>query len=123
MLRRILAFLVLLCHMNSSMFLPQVPERDIFDTNNKQEDDINTVIEYVDQVILGHHADTPEDGDDDSGQNFHQGNITTYYYEPFFIKIHTAAFSIRKQQRFTPFCLKSIPSVDFDIVSPPPDIC
>lgn len=123
MLKRILAFLVLLCHMNGSMFLPQVPERDIYNADNKQEDDINTVIEYVDQVILGYHADTPEDEDDDSGQNFHQGNITTCYYEPVFIKINTTAFSIRKQQHFTPFYLKSIPSVDFDIVSPPPDIC
>ncbi len=109
--------------MNSSMFLPQVPEQDIYNTDNQQEDDINTVIEYIDQVILGHHDDTPEDEDDDSGQNFHLVNITNYYYEPFFIDINTTTVSPRKQQHFTPFYVKVIPSVYFDIVSPPPDIC
>ena len=65
-MRRFLAFILLLCHMNSSMFLPQVAEYGLYDSNGNQLNAINTFRGYF-QVVLGydHHAD-----DDDNGQNF-----------------------------------------------------
>ena len=69
-MKKIVAFILLLCHMNTSMFLPQMDEEDVYIASGQQVDDINSVVEYVDQVMLGHKDDTPEDEDDDSGQNF-----------------------------------------------------
>jgi hypothetical protein len=52
------------------MLLPQVAEVDSYDTAGLQRDDINSVYEYIDQVLLGNLDATPEDEDDDSGRNF-----------------------------------------------------
>jgi hypothetical protein len=41
-MKKLLAFILLLSHMNTSMFLPQVPEDDIYDGNGNQVDDINS---------------------------------------------------------------------------------
>ena len=68
-MKKILAFFLLISHMNTSMFLPQVPEDDVYDTNGNQLDDINSIVEYVMVKIgLDHTAD---DEDNDSGQNLH----------------------------------------------------
>lgn len=122
MFKRVIAFIILLGHMNSSMFLPQVAEQDIYDANGQQEDDINTVAEYVYQVILGHHDNTPEDEDDDSGQNFHLINIVNYCYEPFFVDVDTTAVVSADKKHFISFNVQLIPAVSFEILSPPPDI-
>lgn len=68
-MKRFLSLIVLLCHINASMFLPQVAEEDVYDAHGMQVDDVNSLVEYF-QVALGydHHAD---DEDDDNGQNFH----------------------------------------------------
>ncbi len=122
MIKRVIAFIVLLVHMNSSMFLPQVAEQDIYDASGQQEDDINTVAEYVYQVILGHHDNTPEDEDDDSGQNFHLVNIVNYCYEPFFADVDITAVVSADKKQFISFNVQLIPAVSFEILSPPPDI-
>src|SRR5215203_1092819 len=92
-MKNLLAFLVLISHMNFSMFLPQMAEVDIYDANGMQQDDINSLIEYVDQVVLGNHDDTPEDEDDDSGQNFSLAKTVDYLYQQNFFVI---------EQHFTP---------------------
>ena len=62
--------------MNTSMFLPQVPEDDVFDKSGRQIDDINSVVEWV-ATALGYDH-TSDDEDDDSGQNFHL--VKSYEY-------------------------------------------
>ncbi len=52
MFQKIITIFILLCHVNSSMFLPQVAEQDIYNSNGQQEDDINTVIEYCDKAMV-----------------------------------------------------------------------
>ena len=117
-MKKLLAFILLLSHMNTSMFLPQVPEDDIYDGNGNQLDDINSIVEFV-MVKLGidHHAD---DEDDDSGQNFHLVNATVYFYQQ--------EIKILEQQKFTDpighsytgyiSCRLNTPS--YDIIAPPP---
>ena len=116
-MKKVLAFILLLSHMNTSMFLPQVPEVDTYDANGNQLDDINSIVEYVMvQVGLDHHAD---DEDDDSGQNLHVVTGFQYTFEPFFgyvakhyAEINTNLFSEYHQQK--------IPSIAYDIIVPPP---
>ena len=117
-MKRLLAFILLLSHMNTSMLLPQVPEDDVYDANGNQVDDINSVVEYV-MVHLGidHHAD---DEDDDQGQNFHIVKIFEYCFQPVFSDIKTNEFTITKQAMFGVYKESKIPNVSFDIIIPPP---
>ena len=62
-MKKVFAFILLLCHLNTSMFLPQVDEDDQYDAHGQQIDDLNTVSEYIDQVVLGDVDKTPEDED------------------------------------------------------------
>lgn len=75
-MKKIVAILVLLSHMNTSMFLPQVPMEDVYDKNGQQLEDINSVVEWV-LVSLG-IDDVPDDEDDDTGQQFRLAQFNYY---------------------------------------------
>lgn len=115
-MRRFVAFILLLSHMNTSMFLPQVPEQDVYDAKGNQLDDITSIVELV-RVKLGydHHAD---DENDDSGQNFHVPHFE-YTFEPFSEEIKHD-FIIKKSDQFPDHHEQKIPSVSYDIIVPPP---
>src|SRR3954466_4082174 len=85
MLRKILAFILLFAHLNTSMFIPQMDEEvDVYDSAGNQVDDINTLIEYIDQDVLGHNDNSPEDEDDDPARPLHVIKIVDYSFHPFF---------------------------------------
>lgn len=57
------------------MFFPMVDEDDQYDeVTGLQKDDINSLAEYIYQVILGHKDTTPEDEDDDQAHFYHIKN-------------------------------------------------
>jgi hypothetical protein len=120
MLRNVSIFIVMLVHINGSMFLPQVPEQDIYNAQGQQEKDINTVIEYIDEVIIGNHDKDPVDEDNDDGQNFHLVKIVDYYFEIDFAPVkHKPLISATKQQ-FCLFSEEKLHPVILDILAPPP---
>ncbi|MEO5649296.1 MAG: hypothetical protein ABIR03_05150 [Ginsengibacter sp.] len=116
-MKRLLAFILLLSHMNTSMFLPQVPEVDTYDANGNQLDDINSIVEYV-MVKMGldHHAD---DEDSDNGQNLHLVTGFQYTFEPFFTQIHKD-YSENKSNFFPEYSQSKISFISYDIIVPPP---
>lgn len=122
MLRKGLAFIVLICHINSSMFLPQVAEQDIFNSSGQQQDDINTVFEYINKIVLGNHLDVPQDEDDDNGQNFHMVKEVNYFFQPFFTDLEQNITESEKQSTYTDLTEQKIITVSFDIITPPPDL-
>ena len=89
MLRKILATILLLNHLNTSMFIPQMAEVDSYDSFGTQVDDINTLVEYIDQQVLGHYDNTPEDEDDDSGQPYHIIKMVDYVWHPYVPAVQT----------------------------------
>lgn len=117
-MKRLLAFILILSHMNTSMFLPQVPEQDVYDSNGNQLDDITSIVELV-RVKLGydHQAD---DENDDSGQNFHIVN-TGYNIEPFIGEIKKE-FAINHSKKFSDLKESKVPLVVYDILVPPPKV-
>jgi hypothetical protein len=116
-MKKLLAFILLVSHMNTSMFLPQVPETDTYDANGNQLDDINSIVEYVMvQIGLDHHAD---DEDDDSGQNLHVVTGFQYTFEPFFGHV-VKQYSEININRFGEYHQQKIPSMAYDIIIPPP---
>ncbi|MEO9145339.1 MAG: hypothetical protein ABI237_07245 [Ginsengibacter sp.] len=118
-MRRLLAFILLISHMNTSMFLPQAPEVDVYDTNGNQLDDITSIVELV-RVQLGydHHAD---DENDDSGQNFHIVNFYEYTFQPFFTEEKNETL-LEKETRFHNLDESKTLSISYDILVPPPKI-
>ena len=116
-MKRILAFILLLSHVNTSMLLPQVPEVDVYDSAGNQLDDVNSIVELV-LVKLGidHTAD---DEDNDSGQNLHVVADFQYTFQPFF-SIIPKDYSIADDNRFIEYSVSKIPLISYDILVPPP---
>ena len=117
-MKKFLAFILLLCHMNTSMFLPQMDEQDEYDASGNQIDDINSVVEYI-EVALGYdnHAD---DEDDDNGQHFVLIKVIDYFYHQPISLIKREEFAPSKSQNFSGYIVTKIPSPSLDILTPPP---
>lgn len=75
------AFLLLLCHMNTSMFLPQNAEADVFDESGMELNDVNSLTEFIAGAFNSDSLNLP-DADDDSGQNFLVTYIELFYKHP-----------------------------------------
>lgn len=120
-MKRVTAFILLLCHMNTSMFLPQVAEDDQFDKNGNQIDDINTVTEYINQVVLGNKDTTPEDEDNDDGQNLHVSKTIEYSYDRQCILLEPLSFVEIKRPEFPSYITPGTTTPSFEITTPPPD--
>jgi hypothetical protein len=122
MFRKLVIFIVTLIHVNGSMFLPQVAEQDIYNAQGQQQKDINTVIEYVDEVIFDHHDKNPVDGDNDQGQNFHLVKIVDYYFGTGFFPLKQKPAGIETKKQFCLYTEKKLSPVTLDILAPPPRI-
>lgn len=105
--------------MNTSMFLPQVQEQDSFDSSGQQADDINSIVELI-RVDLGFDK-TPDDEDDDSGQNFHIVKIPEYSFQQQSILIERNDFIKIKGHQFAVYKTPAVKAVSYDILTPPPD--
>ncbi len=117
-MKKVFAFILLLSHMNTSMFLPQVAEEDQYDANGQQIDDINSVVEYI-AVALGYDH-TADDEDDDSGQNFHLVKAFDYNFEQQYSLLQ-ATFAQQYKNEFPDFITARIEPVSFDVITPPPE--
>lgn len=122
-MKKLSAFILLLCHMNTSMFLPQIAEEDVFDSKGNQVDDINinTVCEYIDEVILGNTDATPEDEDDDSGQNFVTVNALNYFYQQPSFLIETIVEVNSDNPTYSIYLNTKLSSTISDVITPPPE--
>ncbi|MEP7251834.1 MAG: hypothetical protein ABI683_05620 [Ginsengibacter sp.] len=117
-MKKLLAFFLLVSHMNTSMFLPQVPETDLFDASGNQLDDINSVTEFI-MIKLGidHHVD---DEDDDSGQVFHPIKTANFYFQVTCSEIKTRGIIADCSNTFSEFKVDKIPDLSTDVIIPPP---
>ncbi|HWJ92520.1 MAG TPA: hypothetical protein VNR87_15490 [Flavisolibacter sp.] len=120
-MKNLLAFLVLLSHMNFSMFIPQLDEQDEQDEAGCQLDDVNSLYEYIDQVVLGHKDDTPEDEDNDSPAVYHIVKINGYSFSQNIVVIKRPELMLRNKAPYPLFVTQKMPSVFFEIQSPPPE--
>ena len=114
-----LAFIFLLLHINFSMFIPQMEETDSFDANGMPTDDINSLVEYIDQVMLNNIDDTPEDEDDDYARNYSPVQ-NGFYYTSNASEIIPSDFPDVAKVYFPEFPEVEIPSISFDVIAPPP---
>lgn len=120
-MKKCLAFILLLSHMNTSMFLPQTPENDVFDRSGQQVDDINSVVEFL-CVKLGYDH-TCDDEDNDSGQYFHVVKTTDYNFTQSFTNIadNISAISVEDLPCSFLYVESNLTPIALDIIVPPPD--
>lgn len=116
-MRRILAFILLVSHMNTSMLLPQVPMEDVYDEHGEQLDDITSIVELV-MVKLG-FDDYPDDEDDDTGQNFFATHFE-YAFEPVSVT-EAENFSATDDNLLFDYRQEKISNMTYDVPVPPPD--
>ncbi|WP_144887792.1 hypothetical protein [Lacibacter cauensis] len=107
--------------MNFSMFLPQIAEKDSFTLNGQQQDDINSLIEYIDQVVLENNDSTPEDEDDDGGQHFILIKTVDLFSNNAFADLAQTSISI-STTAYPSYKGGDITLSAFDILSPPPEV-
>lgn len=117
-MKKAFAFLLLLCHMNASMFLPQVAEEDTYNDKGQIKDDINSVAEFI-CVALGYDH-TADDEDDDSGQNFHLVNAVDYFYQQEIRVLEDEKFTDLVTHSYTGYTSCKLSTPFYDIIAPPP---
>jgi hypothetical protein len=63
MFKRVIIYSILLLYANAMLFLPKAAGVDIYDTRDHKKDEINSLFEYIYQIVLGNKDKTPEDED------------------------------------------------------------
>lgn len=104
--------------MNTSMFLPQVPQHDVFDEDGNQLDDINSVVEYV-LVTLG-IDDVADDEDNDNGQNFNIVTMTPCVIPPNSTLVEKPTIINNKKSSYLSSSNEDIALMSYDVIVPPP---
>jgi len=114
---KILAFIVLLAHVNFAMFIAQVDEVDAYDKNGQQQEDINSLVEYL--AVACHIKHKPlKDSDDDNARYFHISKFDNYNFSQFgTIK---KEYFFTGKTKFPPRIEKKVSPIFLDIQSPPP---
>lgn len=76
---RAFSYILLFLHIATTMFIPVADEKDIYDARGRQINDINTLFEFVNHVVLGHTEINEQDEDDDQPHFFTGSNNVSYY--------------------------------------------
>ncbi len=118
--KQLLAFILLLSHVNTSMFFPVVEERDLYDKQGVQIDDVNSVVEYMLQGVMGHQQNTPDDEDDDQPHFFHLNKLQNCIcFNSFEVKLHS--LPQLSSTEYPSFGYRILPAAAEDLLSPPPE--
>lgn len=104
--------------MNTSMFFPQVPEQDVFDSKGNQLDNITSIVEWVRvKTGLDHTADN-ENGN--RAQNLHQVKDFQYTFDPASFTKRIACNYRVINIHYPEYRSSKISAVAYDILVPPP---
>lgn len=116
-MRRFLALVVVLSHLNTSMFFPQVAEQDIYDSKGNQIDNITSIVEWI-RVKTGLDH-TPDNENDNRAQNLHPVKTVQYTSDNYFIKT-VKKYVSPIDQYYAEGPISRILMPAYDIVVPPP---
>jgi hypothetical protein len=101
------------------MFIAQVDEKDVYDKNGQQQEDINSVVQYLAVVFHIEHKHLP-DTDDDNARYFHIVKMDEYCSAyPFLIRGNVFA---DLKNIFPFFIEKKLSIVPLNVQGPPPKI-
>ena len=120
-MKRIIAFILLSLFINSSMLLPQVNELCTQHSCGKQSNHVNSLLEWVDEVLLEHNDATPEDEDD---ENIFVNNIPdeeVCHRSPHKNEVTPHQIILAGRFLFAEYEEGKVPNLIFEISSPPPE--
>ncbi|MGZ5285996.1 MAG: hypothetical protein ACXWB9_02375 [Flavisolibacter sp.] len=118
MVNKLLALILLVSHINSTMLLPQVAEHDVY-FNGQQADDINSVLEYIQQEVLNIQDKSPEDEDNDAGKEINPVASMDQSCDLKF-RIHFEHPDFTILQCYHKMADQKTPGLSMDISTPPP---
>ena len=116
---KIIAFIVLVSHINFSMFIAQIDEVDVFDKNGQQREDVNSLIEYLANTFHVKHKPL-KDSDDDNARYFHVIKLPSCIIPQPIVEKENNFHFIDKS--FSLYIEKKLISLSLDIQGPPPKI-
>ncbi len=121
-MKQVFTFIVLLCHINFTMFFPTVEEHDVYSGNGAMIDEVNSVYEYVDEVLLGDKDDTPEDEDDDEPDFYQVIKIGDYYFHDLSTQLKCSSLATYSKISYPNYLQDKLLALSYDIVAPPPQV-
>lgn len=118
-----MVYIVLLMHVNTYMFFPMIDEVDTYERSGKQKDDINSLAEYIYQVLLGHRDSTPEDEDDDQAHYYQLKSSARYIVCDCFIRpsVSPAPPALLVRPQYGIAATQRLLTASYDITAPPPE--
>jgi hypothetical protein len=119
-MKKPIAFIVLLCHINFTMFFPTVKEYDLYTSNGIMIDEINSVYEYVDEDLFGDKDESPDDEDDDEPDFYELIKIGSYYFHNVGTELTCAPLQTYSKLAYPAYIYNSLLSLSYDVVAPPP---
>lgn len=111
---------MLLLHINFIMFIPQLDEVDVYDTLGRQTGDINSVTEYISQVLLGNNGTNRQDEDDDCARNLSIA-LVAFDCQQQVIEIIKPALPDISSEKFILYSTGKTQLMSFDVIAPPPE--
>lgn len=117
MLKNSVAIVLLIMHVNFSMFIAQVDEVNTYDKNGRQQEDINSMVQYIAEVFHLKHKPLP-DADDNNARYFHVVKSNDYFSTQQIVAKENI-FNV-VETTFPLFIEKKTNSVLIDFQGPPP---
>ncbi|MFL5786783.1 MAG: hypothetical protein ACJ748_01910 [Flavisolibacter sp.] len=118
-MKKLLAIILLISHINFAMFIAQVDEVDAFDKTGQQSEDVNSLVQYLAQICHIKHKPL-KDSDDDNARFFH---IEKLDYSISGLQFELIPKPELSEKIIYPPLLQNKPSsIYLDISSPPPRI-
>lgn len=118
-MKHLLTILVLLSHINTSMFIPVLDEKDQFDSKGRQLDDINSVAQYIKDVLIDHGKGRHKDTDDDQAHYFVIANCNYYIFQQVKI-LEPESASFDHSKNYCGYIESSFKEHSPEHLSPPP---
>ncbi|HVT83808.1 MAG TPA: hypothetical protein VHD35_01330 [Chitinophagaceae bacterium] len=120
MWRNLFAILFLTAHVNVTMFIAQVDEVDTYDAKGRPQNDINTLGEYIHDILL-HHSNKPRpDEDDDNARYCQVVSMPLYDFSLYKSKTSGDTPVMEQKKEYALFKENKWHSPVLDILSPPP---
>lgn len=116
-----MAFILLLSHINTSMFFPVVEEVDFYDAKGRQINDVNSVVEFIVQDLVAGDdgGNVPADDEDNDQPNYFQLHKGVQKVTPPEMALLPVMLPAAKPISFLPDYMP-LPQGCSDIIVPPP---
>lgn len=120
MWRNFFAILLLTTHVNVTMFIAQVNEVDTYDAKGRRQNDINTLGEYIHDILLHHSNKSRPDEDDDTARYCQVTPMPLYDFSLYKTKNSWDESSIDQKIEYALFKEIKWHTPVLDILYPPP---